>query len=152
MRRKDRAISSDEAKEILLNGEYGILSTVNDENIPYGTPLSYIYDTTSNRIEFHSAVEGHKISNFVANPNVSFCVVGKTKTLPSKFSTEYESVIASGEIEELFSEEKKKSLMLLVEKYSPDFIKEGENYIDRATDKTRVFSILIKDISGKGRR
>jgi len=152
MRREDRAITLDDSKNILLKGEYGILSTVNENNIPYGVPLSYAYDLATNRIEFHSAIEGHKISNFITNPNVSFCVVGKTKVLESKFSTEYESVIASGEIEELFDDKKKKSLMLLVEKYSPKFIKEGEKYIDRATHKTRVFSILVKNITGKGRR
>ena len=41
MRRKDRAISKNEANYILNTGEYDVLSTVSENGEPYGVPLSY---------------------------------------------------------------------------------------------------------------
>src|SRR5512139_1817387 len=109
MRKKDRAVSEDEAKGILLKGEYGILSTVSPDGQPYGVPLNYSY--TGDGIYFHCAVEGHKLENIQANNKVSFCVVGQTEVLPEKFSTKYESVIVFGEASEVTGDEKHKGLI-----------------------------------------
>ena len=43
MRRKDRELSIEEGKELLKNGEYGVLSTSDNCNQPYGILLSYAY-------------------------------------------------------------------------------------------------------------
>jgi nitroimidazol reductase NimA-like FMN-containing flavoprotein (pyridoxamine 5'-phosphate oxidase superfamily) len=150
MRRKDRAIPDSEAKEILAKGEYGVLSTVSPEGQPYGVPLNYSY--TGDAIYFHCAVEGHKLANMQANKKVSFCVVGKTEVLPDKFGTKYESVIVFGEAREVDGDEKQQGLVELVKKYSPGFIKEGLEYIEKGGDKTRVYKISTESITGKARR
>ena len=118
--------------------------------MPYGVPLSYACDATS--IYFHSATEGHKVDNISENPYVSFCVVGDVSTIPEKFTTRYESAIAFGRVQLLEGDMKKRALMLLIEKYSPDFIDKGADYIDKAADKTNVYRILIQYLSGKARR
>lgn len=41
MRRKDRAITEEDARELLNTAEYGILSTVSEDGEPYGVPLDY---------------------------------------------------------------------------------------------------------------
>ena len=112
MRKKERALGMEESEEILKNNTYGILSTVGPDGQPYGLPLSYAY--RDNAIYFHCAVEGQKLDNLEANNRVSFCVVGQTCTLPEKFSTIYESVIAFGEVSELTGEEKDQALLELV--------------------------------------
>jgi uncharacterized protein len=94
IRRKDREITTREAIEILNSAEYGVLSTVGKDGQPYGVPLSYVYRNSS--IYFHCALIGQKLDNITDNPKVSFCVVGKTKVLPDKFATEYESAVAFG--------------------------------------------------------
>jgi nitroimidazol reductase NimA-like FMN-containing flavoprotein (pyridoxamine 5'-phosphate oxidase superfamily) len=43
IRRKDRALSEEEAFKILKAGEYGVLSTVGEDGYPYGVPVSYAY-------------------------------------------------------------------------------------------------------------
>ncbi|MDF2839594.1 MAG: transporter, partial [Clostridia bacterium] len=73
MRRKDRQVSQDEALDILKKGEYGILSTSDAQNIPYGVPMSYAY--ADKYIYLHGATVGQKLDNIKANPKVSFCVV-----------------------------------------------------------------------------
>ena len=150
VRRRDREIGTHEAIELLLNCEYGVLSTVGQDSQPYGVPLNYVYE--GNRIYFHSALTGHKLENIQNNPKVSFCVVGKTRVLPEKFSTEYESAVAFGGASEIQGSERNKALTLLLEKYAPDLIEEGKQYIEQKEHATRVIKIDIEHISGKARR
>ncbi len=150
LRRKDRAISEEEATAILNRVEYGVLSTVSENGKPYGVPLNFCM--VDNCIYFHCAVEGQKIDNIKQNKSVSFCTVGRTEILPDKFGTKYESVIVSGEVQEVFEVDKQRGLEGLLYKYSPDFIDQGKKYIDTLRDKTRVFKITINSLSGKARR
>lgn len=150
IRRKEREIPKNKALEILLNGEYGVLSTIGEDNYPYGIPLNYVlYD---NKVYFHCAIEGYKLNNIKYNNRVSFCVVGRTEVLSNKFSTDYESVILFGKCSEVYNEEKELGLYKLIEKYSKEFKKEGLNYIKNAINKTKVFKIEIEHITGKSRR
>ena len=100
LRRKDRAITAEEAIALLNKAEYGVLSTVTENGKPYGVPLNYCI--IDHCIYFHCAFEGRKIDNIKQSKSVSFCVVGNTEILPDKFGTKYESVIVSGEVEEVF--------------------------------------------------
>ena len=150
MRREDRAISQEDAMILLVKGEYGVLSTVSDKNEPYGVPLNYL--VSENSIYFHSAVEGEKIVHVENNNRVSFCVVGRTKVIPSKFSTAYESAIVFGEIAEVYDDEKQNALEGLVNKYSPDFEEKGKEYIEGLSVETRAFKINIEHLSGKVRK
>lgn len=150
IRRSDREITIQEAKDLLVNAEYGIMSTVGKDGQPYGLPLSYVYKNDC--IYFHCAVSGHKLENIEHNPKVSFCVVGKTKVLPDKFATEYESTVVFGVASEVNGAERYDALLLLLEKYCSDFIAEGKQYIEQKDKTTKVFKIEIDRISGKARR
>ena len=149
-RRADRTISKEEADELLDRAEYGILSTVGADGLPYGIPVSYC--VIGDDIYFHCAMEGRKLDNIAHNPQVSFCVVGKTNVLPDKFSTEYESTVVSGTAGEVFDEEKQKGLEGLLHKYSVGHFEKGLKYIEALNYKTRVYRIHIESISGKARR
>jgi len=150
MRRKDRELENDEAIEILKNNSYGILSTVSQNSYPYGVPVSYVF--LNNSIYFHCAVKGHKLDNILNNSKVSFCVVGQTCILPDKFSTKYESVVVFGRAVEIFDNEKNTALLEILNKYSPDYIEKGKEYIKNSSKATKVIKISIEHISGKARR
>ena len=150
MRRLDRQISEVEAYEILHKGEYGFLAICTSYNGGYGIPLNYAF--INNEIYFHCASEGSKL-NFIRNNNrVSFCVVGHTELLPSKFSTRYESVIVFGTITEVNDEEKRKGLMYLVEKYSGKYIPEGIETINHNFNAVTVLKLSITSLTGKSRK
>jgi hypothetical protein len=149
VRRKDREIGEQDARELLAKGEYGVLSTVGPDGSPYGVPLSYAY--REDQVYFHSAPEGRKVDHLIPGAKASFCVVGKTEVLPEKFSTRYESAIASGEVRELEGEDKTLALGLLIEKYSPEFRSKGADYIANAEGKTRVFALRVRRVTGKRR-
>lgn len=150
IRRQERVLDENRMQELLETGEYGVLSSTSTDGYAYGVPLSFVRD--KDQIYFHCSMIGHKIDNISVNPLVSFCIVGETQILPSAFSTGYESVIVFGNMETVTTdEEKKKALRLIVKKYSPDFVKEGEAYIERAILKTNVLRLNIQRITGKGR-
>lgn len=155
MRRKDRLIDLKEAFEILNRCEYGILSTVGSDNIPYGVPLSYI--VLDNHIYFHCARVGHKLDNIKHNNKVSFTVVGKT--LPAleedgpNFTTFFESVIIFGsviEVEEM--EEKIHALKVLCEKYLSEHMLHFDKAMEASLKMTNVYKISIDSISGKAKK
>jgi uncharacterized protein len=150
MRRKDREITRTEALALLAGGEYGVLSTVDQEAQPYGVPLSYAQ--RGDRLYFHCALSGHKLENLADNPRASFCVVGKTRLLPDQFATEYESVIAFGIVTEVHGAERDEALLWLLEKYSPAYLEEGKQYIAQKNALTRVLRMSIDQLSGKARR
>ena len=147
LRRKDKEIGVDDAIKLLAEGEYGVLSTVDNDGQPYGVPLNYVYK--DNCIYFHCALKGHKIDNMDDNPKVSFCVVGNTEVLPSEFSTNYESAVAFGIASELQGTERYDALILLLEKFSSEFMDEGRKYIEKLDKVTKVIKIEIQHVSGK---
>jgi len=69
--------------------------------------------------------------------------------LPSEFSTNYVSVVVFGVASEVQGTERYNALVLLLEKFSPEFIGEGKKYIEKKDKATRVFKIEIQNISGK---
>ncbi|MDF2569190.1 MAG: hypothetical protein K0R55_794 [Sporomusa sp.] len=149
MRRIDRQVTNDETIKILEKCEYGVLSMVNQDNYPYGVPISYVYKDGC--IYFHSAVEGYKLDNIAANSKVSFCVVGRKKSLPEKFTTSYESVIAFGEASQVSGQEKRDALLALIAKYAPEHMEKGKEYIHASEDKTIVVKIAVNHMTGKVR-
>ena len=150
MRRRDRQISEEEALAILAHGEYGVLSTVSPDGVPYGLPLNYCL--FEGKIYFHVAPSGKKLDHIAANAKVSFCVVGPTQILPEQFSTRYESCIAEGVAEQVSGEEKLAALAAIVAKYSPGFIAEGAEYIAEKHERARVLAVTITCLTGKARR
>ena len=117
---------------------------------PYGVPVSYSY--VDDALYFHSAMEGHKLENLAVDSRVSFCVVGKTEVLPDKFGTRYESAIAFGKAIEVDGDEKLRGLTELLKKCSPDYLKEGQLYIEATAVRTRVYKITIDSLTGKSRK
>ena len=150
MRRKDREIDEIEARKILDGGEFGFLSLVDSAGEPYGVPISYVL--RDNEIYFHSAPEGRKVDALCTSGRASFCVVGATEMQPEMFSTRYLSAIVSGEVRELLHEEKIEVLIWLVEKYAPQFLEQGREYIASRQAETRVFALRVRHISGKQRQ
>ncbi len=150
MRRKDRQLERTEAEQILLENQYGVLSTVGPDGAPYGVPLSYVFK--NHCLYFHCATEGRKVENLRFCNRASFCVTGRTEILPAQFSARYESAIAEGCIRELTDVEKITALSEIIEKYAPKFREKGKAYIEGAKARARVFCMEIERLDGKARR
>ncbi|MDF2984603.1 MAG: transporter [Eubacterium sp.] len=150
MRRNDRQISDEEARKLLEEGQYGVLSTVGENGYAYGMPLNYVY--LDGNIYFHCALEGAKLDNIEFNDRVSFCVVGNSEPIPEKFSYRYISTVVFGNCSEVTDDEKQTALVALIKKYSGDFMEKGMAYIKNDIASTKVMKITIEHLSGKARR
>ena len=149
MRRKERQLDLQSVESILKTGDYGVLSTVDGEGQPYGVPVNYVF--YNDAIFFHSATQGHKIQNLKENPQVSFCVVGKSQVVPDDFSSDYESVILFGTAAEIFGEDKLEALHAISNRFAPAHVNEGNAMIIRKFNSTTVIKITINELRGKAR-
>ena len=61
IRRKNREIDSDSAKQLLQSSRRGVLAVNGDDGYPYAIPINYLYDDEAQRIYFHGAKMGHKL-------------------------------------------------------------------------------------------
>ena len=152
MRRVDRKLTDEETIRLFQEAEYGVLSVMDENNMPYGVPMSFTL--CENAFYFHcSAAGGKKISCMEHCQNASFTVIDHTQLLPQQFATLYMSGIAYGTIGIVQDEaEKRKGIEAILHKYSPDYIEKGMDYIDHAIDKIYVLKFEIQKMTGKGRK
>ncbi len=151
MRRKEKAMSKEESLEVLEKAEYGMLATISGDDTPYITPMNFA--CVGDSIYFHCALKGHRLENIEGNNNVCLSVVDSVVLMPKKFNTQYRSVTVFGTIcvvED--AEEKKKGIMAIAEKLSPEFREEGLAYIDSAFSNMHVLRMDVTKMTGKATR
>ena len=152
MRRKDRGMAPEVAEEILVGGDFGTLAVIGEAGYPYALPLNYAYDRKERAIYFHCAMEGEKNRAMAQEPRVSFCVVARSQVRPDCFDNLYASVIAFGKAGLAEGAVREKGLMLLIEKYSPDFLEEGREYVKKYDAVTSVYRIAVEHFTGKEKK
>ena len=120
MRRSAQRLSKEECVSMLERNTAGVLALY-DGDTPYAVPLSYVYK--DNKIYFHSAKEGHKISAVRHYSQASFCVIDRDDIKPEQYTTY---------------------------KYNPDDNYEHRQKV--ITDADQAYAVLvltISDMSGK---
>lgn len=148
MRRKKQALSEAETIEILQSCTSGVLAVTGDNDYPYAVPLSYAYK--DGKLFFHIAKEGHKLDSIAKNNKVSFCVIQMDQVIQNTFTTHFRSAIVFGRARILTEDsEKRYALECLVEKYSPDYIAEGQSVIERSWNRLYAVEVQIEHITGK---
>ena len=148
MRRKKQLLSEAETIEILQSCTSGVLAVIGDDDYPYAVPLSYAYK--DKKLFFHFAKAGHKIDSLIKNNKVSFCVIKTDNVIQKTFTTHFRSAIVFGRARILTENgEKKYALECLVEKYSPDYITEGQSEIERDWNRVCVAEVEIEHMTGK---
>ena len=152
IRRQDRLLDEERAMEIIKEGEYGVLSMqAEDGEGAYGIPVSYVWDR-GNSIYIHCAPAGKKLRCIDACHKVSFCIVGKTKVIPDKFTTAYESVVLDCTAHRSLHEaERMSALSLLLSKYCPNDKIRGIEQANRSFARTEIIRLDIGRISAKSR-
>lgn len=150
MTRPERRLSEEAAKELLLKGEVGVLSTAGADGTPYGIPINYVYAPEENILFFHCATKGRKVNNLIENNKVSLAVVGSSKVIPERYTSAYESVIVEGKASLITDpDEKKRLLVLLCERFAPQALARRDEVITKYLPATLMIRIDITSISGK---
>lgn len=152
VRRQDRLLDEQRAFELLKTAEYGTLSMIDENGLPYGIPVNYVWDEKDS-LYIHCAPEGRKLRAIAAHPEVTFSIVGNVNLQPSKFTTEYESIVLKGKARVgLSAEERMQALVLLVEKLSPDDVEIGKKYAEKSFYRTEIIRIDVTEFSGKTKK
>lgn len=148
MRRFRQLLSEEDTNKILESGITLTLALQGDEKYPYSVPVNYVWE--DNHIYFHCAKEGHKNKIMNYNPYVSFSILGKEDIIQEKFTTYFSSVIGFGTVNKVNTpEEVIHALRLLVKKYSPDYVEQGEMEIVSCLPRVCIMRIDIQEVTGK---
>lgn len=148
MRRKEQLLSQEETITILKKGSSGVLGVSGDDDYPYTVPISYVY--REGKLFFHCATSGHKIDGIQRNNKISFCVIDQDEIIQKSFTTHFRSAIVFGRARILTDDhERRMAMEYLVEKYSPDYMQEGQLAIERGWEKVCLVEIDIEHMTGK---
>ena len=173
MRRKDREMDKDFALSLIDKSDYGVVSIVDKNNMPYGVPLSIVRE--NDLLYFHSAKEGKKVELFDFEPMASIVFVGRVQVpdLYSKeelielskdeknantvvstvFTTEFESEIVKGKVIKIDDKDQKtRVLKLICQKYTQDKMVLFDLGVQSGLDKVNIYAIKIEEVSAKRKR
>lgn len=141
-------LSREETIQIFETQKHGTLAVNGDNGYPYAVPISFVY--SNDTIIFHSSITGHKLDAIKNDAKASFCVIGQDNIVPGEFNTLYRSAIAFGKARILENDgEKREALREVLKKYSSEFMKSGEKYIDAEWNNVAVIIIDIEHMTGK---
>jgi len=151
--RPERMVPENEAKEILARGEWGVLSTATLDGEPYGVPVNYYYAPEEQAIYIHCALRGRKLTNIAQNSRVSFAVVAEARIVPERYTTHYDSAIASGRAQVVTdAAEKRRVLFELCRVLTPDAIERRDAVIEKYLPAVAIIKITVERITGKRNR
>lgn len=148
MRRKDREMDADFARDVLARCEFATLAMVLEDDMPYCIPISPAL--IGNSIYFHSAKHGQKTDTMRANPKVCVSAVCDAAPQPEEFAMRYSSAIAFGRACEVNDDnEKMQVLRAISEKYAASNMGAFDDEIAKDLKRTAVWRIDIDEITGK---
>ncbi len=151
IRRRNKALSESEAREILARAEHGVLATVGEEGWPYAVPLNHVL--AGDVLYAHCALEGHKLDNIAHEERVCYCAVASATVVPSMLSTLYESAVVFGRATLVTgADEKRIALKLLTERFCGRSEEQFEEHIHTQGPATAMIRIQIERITGKAHR
>ena len=142
LRRQDRALSENEAGDLLKRGKFGVLSVMGENGYPYGVPIHYVM--IDNSLYFHcTSSSSHKVNAIRKNAKICFTVIETEDGIKSK------SAIFFGTANEV-KEKRQMVLEKLVEKFVPEIAwKNAKQGIPYALDNILAFELNMDYLSGK---
>ncbi len=148
MRRFKQLLSEEESIAILKSTTSGVLSLCGEDGMPYGVPLSHVYD--NGKLYFHSAITGHKIDIIKQNSNASFTVIAKDEIHPETYTTYFRSVITFGRVRIVENpSEKRRILEVLGRRCNPNDEESLNEEIKRGLNRCLALEMTIEKITGK---
>lgn len=150
MRRKDRQLTEQDALHILQEAEYGVLSTVTPEGIPYGLPINYALEGRS--LYMHCSAEGgQKLLNITHCPEACMTAVTGVLLHSQQLSTAFRSAMAFGRVTVVTElEEKRAGLRILMHRLAPEYNDHDPDCMqDAPLARCHVLRMDIDTVTGK---
>lgn len=148
MRRFKQLLSEEESMEILRSATSGVLSLCGEDGMPYGVPLSHVYE--DGKLYFHSALNGHKVDLIRQNSNASFTVIAQDDIHPETYTTYFRSVITFGNIRIVDDEiEKMRILEVLGRRCNPNNDESLKEELRKGFKRCLALEFTIERMTGK---
>ena len=148
MRRFKQQLTDTETLEILRHSTSGVLSLCGDDGMPYGVPLSHVYD--AGKLYFHSALTGHKVDLIKQNQNASFTVIAKDEIHPERYTTYFQSAIAFGKVRIIEDEQRKREILEILGRRCNTTDPEGlSKEIQTGINRCLALEMKIEKLTGK---
>ena len=77
IRKRERALTEEEAREILARAEHGVLATVGTDGWPYAVPVNHVL--SGGALYIHCALEGQKLENIAHEERACYCAVASAE-------------------------------------------------------------------------
>ena len=153
MRRSDRMMAEDRARQMLASGFCGRLGTTGPSGWPYVVPFLYVW--MDDQVYVHQArAGGHLAENLAANPRVCFEIDEPSEVFAyGRFECDtglaYASVIAFGTVRIVEAEgERTRFFIELMRKYGDPSLQRPPAFFPRLGEVT-VYAIAIERLTGK---
>lgn len=167
MRRKDRALSREEAYEVMDAVSYAVLAFSGEA---YAVPISFVREGDS--LYMHGAKIGTKMTRIEEDPRATMVFVEEPqvpdlytdaeledaiaedsmRVFSRVFTTDFRSAIASGTIEVVRDDEECVHAMeLLCRRYLPEKAKFARAAYASSKARTAVLKFTMKEITAKGK-
>ena len=149
MRRKQRAIPEEAAKDLLFHARRGVFAVNGDDGYPFAIPVNYYYDREQGKIYFHGARSGQKVDALKKSDKVCFTVYGNEHFEAGDWAPYVQSVVVFGRCrlveDAALTEARVRELAL---KYYPSR-EEVEQEIAKALKGVQLYEITIEHLTGK---
>lgn len=150
LRRKKRAITDQEARELLVNCKRGVFAVNGDDGYPYAIPVNYYFDPEHDKIYFHGAKAGHKVDALKRSDKVCFTVYGNDWYKGDDWAPYVQSTVVFGRCrlvndDPAFVEDKVRQFAL---KYYPS-AEEVEEEIKQSIRGVQLYEITVEHLCGK---
>lgn len=152
MRRRDRAITTEDALRVIKAAHFAVLATVGSDGRPYAVPVNAAY--CDGVLYFHGTEQkSRKADNIAANPAVALTFVAYEKRLAEERTVDYASAIVEGEAHLVTDEtERQKAFLAICEAHAAGPSPEKHlAYTRREGDSAALWRVTIRSLSGKSR-
>jgi nitroimidazol reductase NimA-like FMN-containing flavoprotein (pyridoxamine 5'-phosphate oxidase superfamily) len=149
MRRANRAIPEEAAKQLLEQSRRGVLAVNGDGGYPFAIPVNYFYDRENEKIYFHGAKTGQKVDALKKSDKVCFTVYGNEHFEPGDWAPYMQSTVVFGRcrlIEDAAATEAK--VRALAAKYYPS-AEEIDEEVAKSIRGVQLYEITIEHLTGK---
>lgn len=149
MRRANRAIPEEAAKQLLEQSRRGVLAVNGDGGYPFAIPVNYFYDRENEKIFFHGAKTGQKVDALKKSDKVCFTVYGSEHFEPGDWAPYMQSTVVFGRcrlIEDAAATEAK--VRALAAKYYPS-AEEIDVEVKKYIRAVQLYEITIEHLTGK---
>ncbi len=148
MRRKDRELPEQEARQLLGLAKWGTLSLVPDElGYPHAVPINCAY--VDGHLLLHCARQGKKLDLLDKDPRACFSAVLAHVPELAKYTAHYESVICYGRVERLPEDEAAEALGRFTAGVFDVPVEQIAGDMQRAARNVLMLRMTIEHITGK---